>query len=91
MNFTQLMMMHLNGGSKFSQLNFEVYADGKPCGIQRITRTAGSPDYLKTVDQMKAANGDIFDVLATRGVGMEQWLIEHVVTASPSEQGQEEL
>lgn len=77
MKFTQKMSMHLNGGSKFSQFNFDIFADGKPTNLHRVTRTGGSPKYLKTQDII--SDGELqFDVLATRGVGMEQWLSEHV-------------
>jgi len=71
--WTQKMSMHLNGGSEFSQLNHDVYADGEPTGIVRVTRTSGSPKYLKTVDKL-CDGSEEFDVLATRGVGMEDWL-----------------
>ena len=77
MKFTQKMSMHLNGGSKFSQLNFDIFADGKPTNLTRVTRTAGSPKYLKTVDVISDGESR-FDVLQTRGVGMEKWLTEHV-------------
>ncbi len=72
--WTQKLALHLNGGSKFSQLNFELFRDGKPTGIVRITRTSGSRSgYLKTVDEIQ--NGDAtFDILATRGAGMIAWL-----------------
>lgn len=72
-NWTQKMTMHLNGGSRFSQLNFDLYADGEPTGILRITRTSGSPKYLKTVDKL-CDGSEEFDILENRGVGMMGWL-----------------
>ena len=78
MKFTQRMMMHLNGGSEFSQLNYAIFADGKPTNLSRVTRTGGSPKYLKTVDVISDGQSE-FDVLATRAVGMEEWLKSHVV------------
>jgi hypothetical protein len=74
--WTQQMVMHLNGGSKFSQLNYDLFRDGENTGIVRITRTNGSPKYLNTIDKfIDSADGDSeFDVLATRGVGMKEWL-----------------
>ena len=67
------MTMHLNGGSKFSELRYEILADDKPTGISRTTRTDGSPRYLKTVDVFYLGE-DYFDVLATKGVGLLDWL-----------------
>ena len=75
--FTQRMMMHLNGGSSYSVLEFRVYADGKPTAIKRVKRTSGRPKYLIEVDTF-ACGGDEFDVVATKGVGMMEWLIAHV-------------
>jgi len=68
------MTMHLNGGSKFSQLNYALQCDGEATGIARITRTSGSSTgYLKTVDELHAGD-EVFDVLATKGVGAIEWL-----------------
>lgn len=71
--WTQRMALHLNGGSEFSQLNYEVCADGEPTGVMRITRTSGSPQYLKTVDEFHYGD-QVFDVLKTKGVGLFEWL-----------------
>jgi len=83
--FTQRMTMHLNGGSKFSELRYEILADDKPTTLKRTTRTSGSPKYLKTQDVIwdtrdPDAPEAIFDVLATKGVGMTEWLESRVVT-----------
>jgi hypothetical protein len=75
-NFTQSMSMHLNGGEKFSQLNFKIFRDGQPTDIVRITCTSGSPKYLKTVDEFRCGD-DTFDVLETRGTGLSEWLDAH--------------
>jgi hypothetical protein len=74
---TQSMTMHLNGGSKFSELHFKILADGKETGITRHTRTNGSPQYLKTIDAL-VCGGEEFDILATRGVGMIDWILAHI-------------
>lgn len=74
--YTQQMVMHLSGGSKFSQLNYRIMADGVDTGIVRVTRTDGSPRYMKTADEFHAGD-DVFDVLKTRGVGMMDWIIAH--------------
>lgn len=83
MVFTQRMTMHLNGGTKFSELRYEILADGKPTSLRRVVRTSGSPKYLKTQDVIwdsdKADDPSAaFDVLATKGVGMVAWLENHV-------------
>lgn len=74
----QRMTMHLNGGRTYSVLQYEILADGKPTGIQRVRRTNGSPKYLIEVDTFVDANGEEFDVLATKGVGMTAWLEAHI-------------
>jgi len=74
--WTQQMALHLNGGSKFSQLNYNVFCDGQNTGIVRVTRTNGSPDYLKTIDKLVLGDEE-FDILATHGVGVTEWLEAH--------------
>lgn len=74
---TQTMTMHLNGGSKFSELRYKILADGANTGITRYTRTNGSPKYLKTVDALVNGN-ESFDILATKGVGMKEWLLAQI-------------
>ncbi len=79
--FTQSMTCHLNGGNKFSQLDYEIKRDGKPCGVSRHTVTNGSPRYIKTRDVFVCGQ-DEFDVLATKGDGLLHWL--ETVTAPSS-------
>lgn len=74
---TQTLKMHLNGGKKFSRLVHAVLADGKDTGITRIVETSGSPKYLKTADEFHKGE-EVFDVLATKGVGMEAWLLDRI-------------
>lgn len=76
MKFTQSMTMHLNGGSKFSQLHYKILADGKETGITRHTATNGSPQYLTTADELHFGS-ETFDVMETRGVGMMEWIETH--------------
>lgn len=82
MIFTQRMTMHLNGGSKFSELHYDILADGKPTNLKRSTRTSGRPKYIKT-DDVIYDKGDpdnpekCFDVLAAKGVGLVAWLEAH--------------
>ena len=68
--------MHMNGGSKFSELHHDVYRDGEKTEIKRHTRTNGSPKYLKTED-IFACGEDWFDMLETKGVGLQEWLEKH--------------
>lgn len=76
--FTQKMMMHLNGGSKFSELRFRILSDGKETSVTRVKRTSGSPRYLITVDLFSDGKEE-FDVMATRGIGLREWLETHAV------------
>lgn len=79
--WTQGMTLHLNGGSEFSELHYSIKYDGQEIGIRR-TRTNGRPRYLKTIDVIQIGN-DEFDVLATKGVGMAEWLDAHKPVAPP--------
>jgi hypothetical protein len=76
----QRMTMHLNGGSEFSQLHYEVLADGKPTGITRVTITDGSPRYKKTKDEFISGD-ESFDVMETKGVGLKEWLEQQMKRA----------
>lgn len=73
--------MHLNGGSEFSELHYEIFADGKPTRITRHTFTDGSPRYVKKADVLRYGE-DEFDILATRGVGMQEWMEAHTIKLS---------
>lgn len=86
--FTQRMTMHLNGGSEFSELQFDVFADGEPTGIRHFRETNGSPKYLITRD-IFVCGEDTFDVMATKGVGLQEWLLAHAPPALfvPAEEG----
>lgn len=75
--FKQNMTLHFNGGSDFSSLHYEVTADGKPTDITRFTKTNGRPQYRKTEDKLICGD-DVFDVLATKGVGIKDWLESHI-------------
>ncbi len=85
---TQRLTMHLNGGSKFSELRYEIDADGTPTGIRRLRRTGGSPRYLIT-DDFLWRGGESFDVLATKGVGMKDWILARLPGPAATEEGAE--
>jgi hypothetical protein len=81
--FTQKMTMHLNGGKKFSELRYDIFVDGKPTKFKRVTRTNGSPKYIKNQDVIYDSTKpddetSAFDILGTRGVGLQDWLIANV-------------
>lgn len=84
---TQTMKMHLNGGSKFSRLVYAILADGVDTGITRVTETSGRPKYLKTADVLHKGE-ESFDILATKGAGMQAWILERlaVQTVAPLDQ-----
>lgn len=73
MKLTQHMTLHINGGNKFSELHYEIKADGQPTGITRHTLTNGRPKYLKTTDVLVKGD-ERFDILASKGVGMIAWI-----------------
>jgi hypothetical protein len=75
--FTEKMTAHLNGGSKFSELHYRVYADGVETKITHGRRTDGSPRYLITSDVFSCGD-ETFDNLAARGVGLKEWLVAHL-------------
>jgi len=78
MKFTENLTMHLNGGSKFSELHYRVMGDGRELAITHHRRTGGRPKYLITDDvfHCKACGAD-FDALASKRVGLLDWLAEH--------------
>jgi len=45
---TQRLRLHLNGGSEFSVLDYDILMDGQETGIVLHKRTDGSPHYRYT-------------------------------------------
>lgn len=82
--FTQRVQMHLNGGSKFSVLEYNVLADDKPTEIKRVKRTDGRPKYLIT-DDCFCCGDDEFDNLTARPGELKEWLLAHTTAPSESE------
>ena len=70
---TQRMTMHLNGGSKWSELHYEVLADGEPTGVTIHKRTNGSPDYRYTAFEVHAGE-ETLDVLKAPPGSMLDWI-----------------
>lgn len=83
---TKRMTMHLNGGNKFSELHYEVLADGKLTGITQHRRTNGSPKYLITDDIWRCGD-DEFDARAVNNVGLLDWIKAHLPKPPESAQG----
>jgi hypothetical protein len=84
--FTQRLSMHLNGGHKWSSLSYDVFRDGKPTGIRRFRKTNGSPRYLITQDVLTHGNEE-FDLMATKGADVAEWLEKHSQDESPEQGG----
>lgn len=73
---TQRMKIHLNGGSKWSQLTYDILADDEPTGITMTTVTDGSPDYLIT-SKVLCHGEDTFDLMAGEGDPIA-WIHERI-------------
>lgn len=74
--YTMKMCMHLNGGSEFSFLTYEVRKHGKLTNITRTTKTNGSPKYKKISDTFDYGE-DSFDFLTNGTKGLQEWLDQH--------------
>ena len=72
MKLTQQMTCHLNGGNKFSELHYEIFADGKKTGITRHTRTDGSPKYLVVADELHDGK-ETLDILKS-AISPSDWI-----------------
>jgi hypothetical protein len=70
---TQRMTLHLNGGNKFSQLHYEVLANGEPTGVTIHKYTDGSPNYKYTGFFVRCGDEEL-DVLADRKTNIEEWI-----------------
>ena len=81
--FTQTLNCHMNGGRKFTVLIYDVLADGVRTGITRTKETAGAPRFALKTDVFVTHEGARFDVLATRGKGLLDWLRAHARTPAP--------
>jgi hypothetical protein len=80
MKLTQRLTMHLNGGSKFSELHYEVLADGQPTGITIYRRTSGAPKY-KITDYEIHYGEESLDVLTAAKGAMLPWIEERATRA----------
>lgn len=74
---TQQLTAHLNGGSKFSEMHYRIYADGEETGITRHRLTTGSSKYLVTCDELRHGE-ETFDVLEAKGVGAMDWILARI-------------
>ena len=81
---TQKMTLHLNGGSKFSELHYKILADGKETGITRHTRTNGSPKYIVQADELHFGS-DTFDFQKMQGSDDAiDWILERLGKETPA-------
>lgn len=78
--FTQRMTLHLNGGSKYSELHYVICADGEETKITRHVRTDGSPNYKTVADEMHFGS-DTFDWL--KDDNAEAWLTARIGKEPP--------
>ena len=84
-SFAQVMTMHVNGGSKYSELHYRIYSDGEPTAITRHKRTGGRPRYLIEMDVFRCGEAE-FDNLAARGRGLMEWVTaQHAATKAAKE------
>jgi hypothetical protein len=83
--FSYKLTMNLKGDG-FSLLHYRVFRDGKLTEINRSQRTTGKPKFRITSDMLAVGeHKHIFDILATKGQGMQEWL----ETFSEPDQGEE--
>lgn len=74
---TVRLKLHLNGGSKFSELHQDVFADGEPTGITIHTRTDGRPEYLITAKEIHAGD-ETLDLMEEGGPDPEEWILARI-------------
>jgi phosphoribosylformylglycinamidine (FGAM) synthase-like enzyme len=79
---TTKLTMHVNGGSKFSELHYEVLADKQPTGITIHKRTDGSPNYRYTAFEVQCGE-ETLDVLKAPNGAMKRWILDRL----PNTQG----
>ena len=75
---TKHMTLHMNGGSKFSELHYEIRADGKPTGITLHERTNGSPQYKYTAREMHFGP-DTLDLMEKGHPDVTEWILARLV------------
>ena len=75
---TQKLTLHLNGGSKFSELHYKIFADGEDTGMTRHVRTDGRPRYNTTADEIHC--GDETLDLKSEGPGFDPipWVLARI-------------
>ena len=73
--FTQKMTLHLNGGSKFSELHYQILRDGESTSITRVTRTNGRPSYRVVLDKFFCGDDELD--MQTDYLEAKNWLKSH--------------
>ncbi len=80
------MTMYVDGGGKFTEMRYRVYADGEPTNIYREKRTSGRPRYEITDDILRCGD-EVFDIKATKGVGVKEWIVARLSPSEPAPEG----
>lgn len=78
---TKRMTMHLNGGSDYSVINYDVYADGKLTPIKNTVRTDGRPNYKTTVNVWTCGDEE-YDLLKGNNHDLCEWLLKQLRTVA---------
>ena len=68
------LLCHLNGGSKWSEIQKTVVLDGEPTEMVRITRTNGRPQYKVTVDALVFREDSLDIRKCTSDAEMFNWI-----------------
>lgn len=77
--WTQRQTAHLNGGSKWSGFEYEIERDGRPTGVMLSVRTNGRRGGYRVVSRILTAPDEAtFDLIATDGIGVTDWLLAHM-------------
>lgn len=74
---TKRLVRHVNGGSKFSSLTQQIYADDKDSGVTLHTETDGSPDYHYT-GRVLSCGEDLLDLMIPGHEDPIKWILRHL-------------
>ena len=83
---TQHMTLHLNGGSKFSELHYAIHADGEPTGITLHKRTDGRPEYRYTDVVLRDGEVEV-DLLAEDAPDAVEWIYGRLAPRQEADDG----
>ena len=72
------LLCHLNGGSKWSEIQKTVTLDGDETQMVRITKTNGRPQYRITADVLVIGEDELDIRKCTTGAEMFNWIWAHL-------------